>query len=278
MAIVKSTLICLGTAITALALAFVGGSSPKVTAAEPAPHPDAEALAPTQSGDFGTIQGRLVWDGANAPEPKKLANINKNPEVCDVKPLYDQGLLVDPKTKGIKFGLAYVIQPKGKNAEAEKAILKKHPKVEIDQKNCEFIPHVTALTKDQLLVFKSSDPVGHNIRYSGFSNASKNVALQPNGNMEVKLVKEARPMQLNCDIHPWMAGWMMVFDHPFFAVTDDEGNFTITGVPAGDQNIIVWQEKVGYVTPGASKGMPVKVKAGEVTNVGDMKLDSTKVK
>ena len=70
----------------------------------------------------------------------------------------------------------------------------------------------------------------------------------------------------------------MVFDHPFFAVTGPDGSFEIKGVPAGDQNVVVWQEKVGYVTPGTGRGMPVKVAAGEVTDVGEIKIDPAKVK
>jgi hypothetical protein len=70
----------------------------------------------------------------------------------------------------------------------------------------------------------------------------------------------------------------MVFDHPFFTTTGADGAFEIKGVPAGDQNLIVWQEKVGYVTPGLARGMPVTVRAGEVTDVGVIKLDPAKVK
>ena len=64
----------------------------------------------------------------------------------------------------------------------------------------------------------------------------------------------------------------MVFDHPFFATTDKDGSFEIKGVPAGTQNLVLWQETVGYATPGAGRGMPVEVKAGEVTDVGEVKL------
>ena len=131
----------------------------------------------------------------------------------------------------------------------------------------------------QTITFKSSDPVGHNVRYSGFSNGSKNIALGPNGYLrDQKLKAERRPLPVNCDIHPWMKGWVMVFDHPFFAVTSDDGSFEITGVPAGTQNLVLWQEKVGYVTAGTSRGQAVTVKAGEVTDVGEIKLDPAKVK
>src|SRR5262249_41922444 len=100
----------------------------------------------------------------------------------------------------------------------------------------------------------------------------------PNGELKKKLVAEKRPIPLACDIHPWMKGHIMVFDHPFFAVTGPDGSFEIRGVPAGEQNLVVWQSNVGFVTPGLLKGMPVKVEAGKVRDVGAIKLDPAKVK
>ena len=70
----------------------------------------------------------------------------------------------------------------------------------------------------------------------------------------------------------------MIFDHPFFAVTGPDGSFELRGVPPGSQNVVVWQEKVGYVTPGMARGMPVNVAAGEVVNLREIKIDPAKVK
>ena len=95
----------------------------------------------------------------------------------------------------------------------------------------------------------------------------------PNGQFESTLKPEARPMEVQCDIHSWMKAYLMVFDHPFFATTGTDGSFEIKGVPAGDQKLVVWQKTIGYVTPGRGAGMPVSVKAGEVTDVGEIKLD-----
>ncbi|MBX6314702.1 MAG: hypothetical protein IRY99_17575 [Isosphaeraceae bacterium] len=264
--IVSSALVCLGTASAALLLAAA-------TAATAAP--------PPQEGQFGTIKGRLVWGGSEAPKPEVLIKQGdkevKDANVCAATTLYRQDLVVDPQTKGVANGFAYIARPKGSNPKAVSNLLAEKPKVEIDQKNCEYIPHSIAAHKDQTFVFKSSDPIGHNIHYTGFSN-SKNFALVPNGQAEEKLVAEPRPIPLKCDIHPWMSGTIMVFDHTFFDVTDKDGSFEIKGVPAGKQNLIVWQEKVGYVTPGASRGMEVDVKPGQVTDVGTIVLDPAKVK
>jgi hypothetical protein len=232
----------------------------------------------TGQGDFGTIRGRLVWGGPQAPPVKNLVP-NKDEQVCGAKaPIPDNKLVVDPTTKGIRYGFAYLAQPKGQNPEAVKALLAKAASVDIDQKNCEFIPYCLAMHQDQALVFKSSDPVNHNVHLSPFTNAPFNVILAPKGQMEKKLVAENRVIPLSCDIHGWMKGYIMVFDHPFFDVTTESGSFEIKGVPAGEQNLVVWQAATGFVTPNLRRGMPVTVKAGEVTDVGEIKLDPAKVK
>jgi plastocyanin len=266
---------CLSAAL--LLAAFAAFDSTRAVAAPPA----AGTLLPLagasvgQSG-FGTIKGRLVWNGA-MPAPKALST-DKDPEVCGKPPIFDRGFAVDAKTKGIKHGIAYLVAPKGKNPDAEKALLAKAANVEIDQKNCEFIPYTLAMHKDQTLVFKSSDPVNHNIRYTGFANGGFNQMLGPNASLERKLVAEKRVMPLACDIHPWMKGFVMVLDHPFFAITGEDGSFEIQGVPAGVQNVVVWQDKVGYVTAGLGRGTAVTVPAGGSVDIGEVKLDPAKVK
>ena len=88
----------------------------------------------------------------------------------------------------------------------------------------------------------------------------------------MKLVAESLPIEITCDIHPWMTAYVMVFDHPFFATTAKDGSFEIQGVPAGTQNLVLWQAKVGFATPGVGRGMPIEVKADEVTDVGNIVL------
>lgn len=226
---------------------------------------------------FGTIKGRLVWGGGDLPraDPKvKKGDANaKDAEVCAKDEVPNEDYVVDPSSKGVKNGFAYVVAPKGTNPEAEKALLDKTAEVVIDQKGCRFLPHAVALHKNQSLVFKSSDPVGHNIRYTAFANGGLNNMVGAQGKMTVKLnAPERNVTEVRCDIHPWMNAWFMVFDHPFFAVTDDDGSFEIKGVPAGTQRVIVRQEKTGFVTKGGNKGVEVEVKADGVTDLGDVVL------
>jgi hypothetical protein len=227
-------------------------------------------------GGFGTIKGRLVWAGGTVPPAKNLVEKGaslKDPQVCAKdEPIPSRELVVDPETKGIRYAFAYLPKPVGTNPEAAKALVAKQAQVVIDQKNCQFLPYVTALIQDQPVVLKSSDPINHNVRFSAFINAAFNQILPPNGQVEVKLVAERRPIPLACDIHPWMKGYIMVFDHPFFAITGPDGSFEIQGVPAGEQRLVVWQETKGYVTEGKAAGMPVKVPAGGVADVGLIKM------
>jgi plastocyanin len=274
----SSLLACAGSAAALLSATFVfsmGGSAKTATAANPTA-PAIVAVAPAQEGGFGTIKGRLVYGGDKAPDMPQF-DTKAQPFCADLKVL-NKAVEVDPKTKGVANGLVWINGPKGKNAAAEKALLAKTPKVKIDNKDCEFVPRTTAMMKGQALEFTSSDAVGHNSHVTGFTY-STNQSLSPKGSFDApKVVAEKRPMNLKCDIHGWMQGWVLVCDHPFFAVTNKDGSFEITGVPAGSQSLIIWQEKAGFVSAGAAKGQPVEVKAGGTVDLGDVVLDPTKIK
>jgi len=230
---------------------------------------------------YGTIKGRLVWGGPEAPPARvdvEQGKATKDPDVCAKnQPILSREIVVDPKTKGVAQGFAYLVRPKGTNPVAVKELIAKHPKVGVDQLNCEFMPYTLALHQDQTLVIKSSDATNHNVRFSSFNNGGFNQIVGAGGQLEKKLVAERFPIALACDIHPWMKGYLMVFDHPFFTITGPDGSFEIKGVPAGEQNLIVNWPKLGFITPGRGMGMPVTVKAGEVTDVGDIKIDPAKV-
>ena len=90
------------------------------------------AGSPAQAG-FGTIKGRLVWGGADVPQPKVLQEVGKatkDPEVCAKdKAILSRELVVDPKTKGIQHGFAYLVKPSGANPEAVAGLVKKAAKV-----------------------------------------------------------------------------------------------------------------------------------------------------
>jgi len=114
----------------------------------------------------------------------------------------------------------------------------------IDQNGCLYTPHVQGIMKGQELLIKNSDATLHNIHSMAKENKQFNFAMP-------KVVKEKKvsfdktedPFYIKCDVHPWMKAWVGVFDHPYFAITDANGNFSIEGIPTGTYEVIAWQEK-----------------------------------
>lgn len=239
--------------------------------------PALQAGPPAPAGT-GTIKGRLVW--AAGPVPAAKVDVAEgDPKVkdvvCKVKPILSKEITVDPATKGVANGIAYLVKPTGDYSAAEKALLAKAPEVVIDQVNCEFVPYASVIQKDQKLTFKSSDPVGHNVRFQPLAtgNTAVNTMLPANGKMSYAIKKEERrPTKVACDIHPWMTGYFLILEHPLATVTKPDGSFEIAGVPAGTQQLIVWQSSKGYVNEGGNKGMAVTVPADGVVDVGEVKI------
>jgi hypothetical protein len=86
-----------------------------------------------------------------------------------------------------------------------------------------------------------------------------------------QLTAEPRPIKVQCNVHNWMSAWVYVADHPYFAVTDEHGNFEIKNAPAGSVKMAVWQEKIGY-GEGGQAGKEITVKANETTDLGQITL------
>jgi plastocyanin len=231
---------------------------------------------PTQSAATGTIKGRLVWAGGDIPTPKvEAAAAKSNDPVCKTKPIISKELTIDPDTKGVANGFAYLLAPTGDYSATEKALLAKHPEVIVDQIGCEYVPYASVAVAGQKVLFKSTDPVGHNVMFKPFNSAnpSMNPMLPPNGSYTYSFKKaEKLPTKAECSIHSWMAGYVLLVDHPFAVVTKADGSFEITGVPAGEQHLVVWHSTNGRVNEGGNKGMTVTVKAGETTDVGEFKV------
>ncbi|MEO6809553.1 MAG: hypothetical protein ABI353_10630, partial [Isosphaeraceae bacterium] len=142
-----SMMACAGLAgAVVLTSLLAGPASPPASAAVP-PRSAVLTVLPAQDGAFGTIKGRVVWSGADIPEPKALDNKSKDPEVCGKVTLHARDLVIDPKTKGVMDLFAYIPKATAKNDAAVKALVKEMPEVEIDQKNCEYQPFATVMHK-----------------------------------------------------------------------------------------------------------------------------------
>ncbi len=124
----------------------------------------------------------------------------------------------------------------------------------LDNVNCSFKPHAFVLRVGQKMLVKNSDPTAHNTRISPIRNNAFNQTIAPNDRNGVEVVyqqPELVPIKTQCDIHPWMGSFHFPVDHPWAAVTDANGNFEITGLPAGDLVFRLWHERMGYVARSA---------------------------
>jgi hypothetical protein len=136
-----------------------------------------------------------------------------------------------------------------------------------DQKGCRFMPRVLAVRCNQPMLIKSGDPIVHNTNIAAVRNAGFNQAIKPNDRDGVawKYPKpEGLPIPVKCDFHTWMKAYHLPLDHPFVAVTDEEGKFEIKGLPPGKHNFTVWHEVPGYVNSLNNK-LAIEIKADAVT-------------
>lgn len=129
--------------------------------------------------------------------------------------------------------------------------------VVLEQKGCQYKPHVLALQAGQKLSVVNSDETTHNIHPTPNNNREWNMT-QPHGvPLEQTFAREEIAIPVKCNVHPWMKGYIAVFKHPHFAVTEKNGSFDLKGVPPGTYTITAWQEKLG------SLNQKITVGAGE---------------
>ena len=141
--------------------------------------------------------------------------------------------------------------------------------VEFDQGGCQYAPHVFGLRVGQTLKILNPDGTLHNVHAFSKVNAEFNEAM-PQFRTELEKVfdkAEPTPFAVKCDVHPWMNAWAAVFDHPYFAVTGEDGSFTIGGLPAGTYELEIWHERLPAQTMTVTVGIGEKATVEAVMEV-----------
>ena len=114
----------------------------------------------------------------------------------------------------------------------------------------------------QTLEIRNSDATLHNVLCNPFKNKPFNEGMSVKGGKLEKIFEKPEfKIDLRCVLHPWMLGYVHVLDHPFFAVTKEDGSFTIKGLPPGEYELSVKHESPRFAAEPAT--LPVKVAAGE---------------
>jgi hypothetical protein len=201
------------------------------------------SAAAARGEEYGDLTGRFVYMGVVPPAgaaPAPVGGCN----VARIPPQFALGPKREFKDVVVQLSLKL-----GEKAPAAKAADVPLPEVvELDNKNCEFVPHIVLLQTSQKLRIKNSDQIPHNAKVDSTVNPPINPLIAPGAHIDASLAKAERlPVRASCSIHPFMTGYVVVVDHPFAAVTDDEGRFTIKNVPVGKRSFRVWQESMGYV-------------------------------
>ena len=201
-------------------------------------------FAAVQIASAGDITGTITLKGT-PPAAKEITPIKDDPNCAAMYP----GAL--PKTMfyvvGANGELAdVVVSLKGISGQSTGASA---PPVVLDQKGCLYSPQILAVQTGQKIIVKNSDPCVHNVHTSPTANPEVNQVQRPGGaDLTFTFDKPEPFLKFRCDVHPWMFAWVTVVDHPYFAVSDKDGKFTIKNVPPGKYTLEAAHRKLGAQT------------------------------
>ncbi|MFN0008026.1 MAG: hypothetical protein ACKVXR_08980 [Planctomycetota bacterium] len=220
------------------------------------------AFASTTPATEGKVTGSVKFDG-KAPELKPLAITEEKAKGChgagQTMDTTDPTLVVS-KDGGIANVVITIDVPDAKVEPSAEP-------VEIDQKQCRFVPHVRVLPAGGKVLFLNSDEVSHNVHTYATKNDSLNKTIAP-GSKEEQMLAKGDKIQVKCDIHDWMSAYIFVTDTPYYAVTAEDGSFSISGLKPGKYKAELWHEKLGkekaeVVVKEDGTCDPLEIKMGE---------------
>ncbi len=211
----------------------------------------------------GAVTGTVRVE--RTPPKPAAVKIGKDATVCGKDAAYESWV-VSPERQVANV----VIAVKGAKALRPPAPT---PGASVDQVGCRYTPHVQAVTQGTPLSVLNNDAVLHNVhatRTTGGPAAITvfNVAMPFKGQKLPQTLKKTGVLKLRCDAgHTWMSGFVHVFDHPWFAVSDAKGAFTIKDVPAGDHTLTLWHEPADDKSAPLLKEITVHVEDGQIASV-----------
>jgi plastocyanin len=184
-----------------------------------------------------SIKGKVVFIGP-VPAQKKV-DITIDQYVCGTQK--DAGDLLLSPQKELRNAVVWLDNPP---AAAPSPAPTAH--AEMDQNGCVFIPRIVLVPVGGTVDFLNSDRLLHNLHATPKLNASFN-RTQPKSRTIPVTFTQPEIVRINCDLHSWMTGWVVVTAHPFYALTGAEGQFAFDGLPPGQYKLQVWHERLGTV-------------------------------
>jgi hypothetical protein len=243
-----------------------------------------EQLAST---GWGTIKGRVTFDGdkpdlkaANAQMLEKIEANQDKKHCLDGASDREKGqqLWHFGPNNGVGDVFVWLAPPDGKYFKIDWDKKPWRKEVKINQPHCAFTPHAEVLfpgayeedlenlkSSDQTFIVTNTAQMNHNTKWAGGDNPGDNKTISPGSTLKIPLKPDSKPVTLTCNIHTFMGGLVRVFDHPYAAVTKEDGSFEIKDAPAGAElRVIVWHESDVYGGKG-KEGDKVTLEAGKDT-------------
>ncbi len=192
------------------------------------------------TGVFGTgvIKGKVTFEG---DVPAAMAIKMEADAYCEQTHAdgISRAKFVVDASKGLKWVFVHVKEglPAGKYATPSDEVV-------IDQKGCQYAPHVFGIMPGQTLKILNSDNTSHNIHSKPKKSLGFNSSMPKGGIKELKKgFKKAEVMvRIICDVHSWMEAFAGVVSHPFHSTTGDDGSFSLDRLPKGTYTIEAWHE------------------------------------
>jgi plastocyanin len=189
----------------------------------------------------GAINGKVVFAGRKPT--RKTINVKSEEPEC--APAGTAPLMSEDTVVNANGTLANVFVYVSAGLEGKTFAPPEGP-AKFDQKGCSFRPHVIGVRTGQPFVVTNSDPVTHNVHPTPANNREWNQGQRPGTeSIERTFDKPEIGIPIKCNVHSWMNAFACVVDHPFFAVTGDDGSFSLKGLPPGEYTVTAWHEKLG---------------------------------
>jgi plastocyanin len=216
----------------------IGSAWPMLRGADESVPAPVAATSGKPIGATGRVHGTVSWTG-EVPKPRDVALYGG----CEIG--HEGALQLAPAiVKDGKLAEAFVVVTSGVDGYAIPA--PPAAPVVVTQHGCLYQPRVSGVRVGQPMQFVNSDAIFHNVRAVATNNETFALNQAAQGQKDVVTFKKPELMvETRCDIHPWMVSHIGVVDHPWFAVTGDDGAFSLDGVPAGDLELTVWSDAGG---------------------------------
>jgi hypothetical protein len=199
----------------------------------------------------GSIEGLVEFAGGSVPTDK-IQKLSSETKYCGAQLPEEKYLIKDKKIQNV---VVYI-----ENIKAGKA-LPAEP-VTLTNLKCAFVPHVAVGFKGNKFIEKNDDPIFHNIHTYINGKTMYNIGLPEKGSSVTKPLTKTGVIEVTCDSHPWMHGYLYVSDNPYAAVTNAKGEFSIKNIPPGTYTVEAWHEGLGKV-----KVANIKVESGKPSKI-----------